>query len=73
MRFATICGSAFLGASFVGAVPAKPRAVGDLVPVDMIGMINKYNTHIDSALSKKDRKKSKKVCKHSNVSVRKEW
>jgi tyrosinase len=73
MRLATIYSTALLGASFVSAVPAKPRAVGDLIPVDMIGMVNKYKTHIDTALTKKDGNKSNKVCKHSTVSVRKEW
>lgn len=73
MRLTTIYGTALLGASFVSAVPAKPRAVGDLVPVDMISMVNKYKTQIDTALTKKDRNKSKKACKHSTVSVRKEW
>jgi tyrosinase len=73
MRLSIVYNAALLGTSLVSAVPAKPRAVGDLVPVDMIGMVNKYKTHIDTALTKKDKNKSNKVCKHSTVTVRKEW
>lgn len=73
MRFTTILSTTLVGTALVSAAPTQPRAVGDPVAVDMIGMVNKYKTHIDSALSKKDGIKSNKVCKHTTVTARKEW
>jgi tyrosinase len=71
MRLSTLCSAALLGTSFVAAAPAAQ--VGQPIAVDMPGMITKYKSHIDSALSKKDGNRSNKVCKHSTVTVRKEW
>ncbi|KAF2276777.1 Di-copper centre-containing protein [Westerdykella ornata] len=73
MRFTSICSNVLLGAALVTAAPAQSRAIGDPIPVDMIGMLSKYNDQINSALSKRDGNKSKKVCKHSTVTTRKEW
>lgn len=75
MRLSTICGTVLAGTAFVAAAPAQSRQAGNpaQIPVDLIGMVNKYKTYVNTTLAKKDSVKGNKVCKHATVSTRKEW